>query len=342
MASRVYTRTGDVGRTSVGRERLSKMNPVVRLLGDMDMFMSRLGMLDAMLLERLRITSDQRAACLDVDSDACELLQVLSRRLWAARHDVSALQKYYYSLAGHVHKSLGAKPETSIRTLDAPKDDSNGSSSTLGRIFGTLYGTLFSSAEPQQQDIEGGWQPEDHGCPSPAEDEEEEESSSSTEECWSTDVDDDDYDDEDEHMYEMPSESSQSDVAIGSFQNHECVCCYCDHSRLVCSAQLQGDEILRWLETSMDSMSIHIPPLHHFVCPGGGDILVAEVHLCRSECRSLEIRLLDTITHPDTPDGFSVPPSVVQIQNRLSDWLFVLARFLYHSLHPETPEPVFT
>jgi cob(I)alamin adenosyltransferase len=76
------------------------------------------------------------------------------------------------------------------------------------------------------------------------------------------------------------------------------------------------------LEALIDQLDPRLAPLTTFVLPGGTRA-AAMLHLARTVCRRAEraIHALD-----DTPTR----PSIVQYLNRLSDLLFVLARFANH------------
>ena len=79
------------------------------------------------------------------------------------------------------------------------------------------------------------------------------------------------------------------------------------------------DDHVAQLETALDALNEHLPPLENFILPGGSR-LVAECHHARAVCRRAERRLVqvaasETINQP----GLSY-------LNRLSDYLFVVAR----------------
>ncbi|HEY1074350.1 MAG TPA: cob(I)yrinic acid a,c-diamide adenosyltransferase [Patescibacteria group bacterium] len=74
-------------------------------------------------------------------------------------------------------------------------------------------------------------------------------------------------------------------------------------------------------EKSIDVMTQDLPPLTQFILPGGG-VLSAQVHIARAVIRRCE-RLLVALED----EGSIVEPEVLQWVNRLSDWLFTLARF---------------
>ena len=91
------------------------------------------------------------------------------------------------------------------------------------------------------------------------------------------------------------------------------------------------EEDIIFLETHIDLMDKEIPELDHFILPGGHP-LSSLIHVSRSVCRRAERNALRV-------DGFAVEcPHSVQYINRLSDYLFTLARFiLFRSGGFETP-----
>ena len=84
-------------------------------------------------------------------------------------------------------------------------------------------------------------------------------------------------------------------------------------------------EATNLLETAIDSMNITLPPLTHFILPGGHST-VSYCHIARSICRRSE--RITTKLHSKQP----VPTEVLIYLNRLSDFLFVLARKLSKDL----------
>ncbi|TCK19275.1 ATP:cob(I)alamin adenosyltransferase [Thiogranum longum] len=78
------------------------------------------------------------------------------------------------------------------------------------------------------------------------------------------------------------------------------------------------------LEQQLDALNASLPMLKEFILPGGCTA-AAHCHLARSVCRRAERRL---ITLAGTE---SINPAAVQYINRLSDYLFVLARHLNRS-----------
>jgi cob(I)alamin adenosyltransferase len=77
-----------------------------------------------------------------------------------------------------------------------------------------------------------------------------------------------------------------------------------------------------WLEQQIDLLNDELKPLRSFVLPGGFPA-AAHLHLARTICRRAE-RLIAELKDQL---GESVTPEVLQYVNRLSDYLFVAARY---------------
>lgn len=79
-------------------------------------------------------------------------------------------------------------------------------------------------------------------------------------------------------------------------------------------------EYVTELENQIDGWNTHLPPLKDFILPAGS-MVTSQVHIARCYCRDAE-RLLVALNSRDD----NVSPLSLQFINRLSDWLFVLAR----------------
>ena len=75
------------------------------------------------------------------------------------------------------------------------------------------------------------------------------------------------------------------------------------------------------LEKEMDQMNEDLPEMTHFILPGGHPT-VSYCHIARTVCRRAE-RIISFL-HENEP----VPETLLSYINRLSDYLFVLARKL--------------
>lgn len=82
------------------------------------------------------------------------------------------------------------------------------------------------------------------------------------------------------------------------------------------------------LEDQIDAMDAELPPMTHFVLPGGHST-VSYCHITRCVCRRAE--RLATHLNEEEP----IDETVLTYLNRLSDYLFVLARKLSHDLNAE-------
>ncbi len=84
--------------------------------------------------------------------------------------------------------------------------------------------------------------------------------------------------------------------------------------------QLSENDVLT-LEQEIDAMNEHLPPLSSFILPGGHP-LVSLCHVCRTVCRRGERIIIKLASDMD------VDETLIKYINRLSDYLFVLAREL--------------
>jgi cob(I)alamin adenosyltransferase len=86
------------------------------------------------------------------------------------------------------------------------------------------------------------------------------------------------------------------------------------------------DEDVTLLEQEMDRMNESMPPMKHFILPGGHPIL-SQLHITRCICRRAErccVRL--------EQEREEVEQIIIKYLNRLSDYLFVLARYTGHQM----------
>ncbi|MEJ7559516.1 MAG: cob(I)yrinic acid a,c-diamide adenosyltransferase [Pedobacter sp.] len=88
---------------------------------------------------------------------------------------------------------------------------------------------------------------------------------------------------------------------------------------------------IKFLEDLMDQMGAELPELKHFILPGGNTI-VSYCHLARCICRKAERLVVHLGQESHVDEKMTV------YLNRLSDYLFVLARKL--NLDEGTPENI--
>jgi cob(I)alamin adenosyltransferase len=80
------------------------------------------------------------------------------------------------------------------------------------------------------------------------------------------------------------------------------------------------------LEKEIDSMNEKLPEMKHFILPGG-HMSVSTTHIARCVCRRAErwcVNMQD--------QNIFVEPLIIKYLNRLSDYLFILARYIGHLL----------
>jgi cob(I)alamin adenosyltransferase len=82
------------------------------------------------------------------------------------------------------------------------------------------------------------------------------------------------------------------------------------------------------LEHEMDQMNEVLPAMTHFVLPGG-HLAVSYAHVARTVCRRAERNIVRLTEHE------KVNPLIIRYVNRLSDYLFVLSRWMSKELSAE-------
>lgn len=79
-------------------------------------------------------------------------------------------------------------------------------------------------------------------------------------------------------------------------------------------------EQVEWLEQTIDEMTEELEALSNFILPGG-TMAAAQLHVARTVCRRAERIVSALQQNEDTSEH------VIAYINRLSDWLFTLARY---------------
>ena len=91
-----------------------------------------------------------------------------------------------------------------------------------------------------------------------------------------------------------------------------------------------NDKHITWLETQIDRLNSTLSPLKDFILPTGS-ALVSQLHIARSVCRRAERQAV--ALHTERHDA--IRDTALSFINRLSDWLFVAARFCTETSHTE-------
>ncbi len=89
-----------------------------------------------------------------------------------------------------------------------------------------------------------------------------------------------------------------------------------------------SEEDIDFLEKEMDQMNEELPEMTHFILPGG-HTTVSYCHVARTVCRRAE--RMASYLHENEP----LPDTLLSYINRLSDYLFVLARKLSKDLQAQ-------
>lgn len=88
--------------------------------------------------------------------------------------------------------------------------------------------------------------------------------------------------------------------------------------------EITPEQITR-LEAAIDHMEAVLPPLSGFILPGG-HMAASWAHIARTVCRRVERKIVGLFE--DDPGEIPIPLQRMLVYiNRLSDYLFVLARF---------------
>ncbi len=83
------------------------------------------------------------------------------------------------------------------------------------------------------------------------------------------------------------------------------------------------DHLITSLENDIDQMDSSLVPLRNFILPGG-DPAASAFHICRTVCRRLERQMVDFEEHHNG----EVPEKALIFINRLSDYFFVISRYV--------------
>ena len=93
-----------------------------------------------------------------------------------------------------------------------------------------------------------------------------------------------------------------------------------------------ADGSVAQLEAWIDEIQDELPELRAFILPGGSEV-VSMCHVCRTVVRRLERSMV--VWHEES--GENVSEDVWQFVNRLSDYCFVLARYVAKNLEISIP-----
>lgn len=84
-----------------------------------------------------------------------------------------------------------------------------------------------------------------------------------------------------------------------------------------------SDEFIKDMELEIDKLDSELSPLTNFILPGG-TLAASSIHMCRTNARTVERKLV----HYHRMTKEELPQNSMIFLNRLSDYLFVLARYV--------------
>jgi cob(I)alamin adenosyltransferase len=131
-----------------------------------------------------------------------------------------------------------------------------------------------------------------------------------------------------DHINDLPSKSVIKEIQDRLFTIGSSLACDPDKEPLMKLPDLKEEDVV-FLEKEMDKMNEGLPVMKNFILPGG-HIAVSTTHVARCVCRRAE-RLCVSLQQQE----LFVDPLVIKYLNRLSDYLFVLARYIAHLLNVE-------
>jgi cob(I)alamin adenosyltransferase len=120
-------------------------------------------------------------------------------------------------------------------------------------------------------------------------------------------------------MCESPIWHIVVDAQLGLVQNR-----LFDIGAILAGAEMEvTEDAVCQLEKWIDDMQQELPALREFILPGGNEV-VSLCHVCRTVARRLERNIVDWCDSEEK----ALPEKVVCYVNRLSDYCFVLARWI--------------
>lgn len=128
-----------------------------------------------------------------------------------------------------------------------------------------------------------------------------------------------------DHFTDEPSKIILKEIQDRLFTIGSSLACDPDKEPLMKIPDLKEEDIVL-LEQQIDKMNDSLPEMKSFILPGG-HLAVSTTHIARCVCRRAERLCVNMQQH----DLF-VDPLVIKYLNRLSDYLFVLARYVGHLL----------
>lgn len=131
-----------------------------------------------------------------------------------------------------------------------------------------------------------------------------------------------------DHLVDMHSKGILKEIQDRLFTIGSSLACDPDKEPALRIPDLEeGDIVL--LEKEIDAMNGVLAPMKSFILPGG-HVAISTTHVTRCVCRRAERLCVNMMEN-----NLFVEPLVIKYLNRLSDYLFVLARYAGHLLKVE-------
>lgn len=128
-----------------------------------------------------------------------------------------------------------------------------------------------------------------------------------------------------DHLTHQPSKNILKEIQDRLFTIGSSLACDPDkESQLKIPDLKEGDIVL--LEKEIDKMNEELSEMKSFILPGG-HVAISNAHVTRCVCRRAERICVNMQEH-----DLIVNPLIIKYLNRLSDYLFVLARYIGHLL----------
>lgn len=127
---------------------------------------------------------------------------------------------------------------------------------------------------------------------------------------------------------DIPLQASLKEIQDRLFTIGAALACDPDKESRMKIPDLKLEDVVR-LEQEMDSMDEKLEPLQQFILPGGHPT-VSQIHITRCVCRRAERLIVQLLIREEGDDNL-----IIQYMNRLSDYLFTLARYIAKSMNIE-------
>lgn len=131
-----------------------------------------------------------------------------------------------------------------------------------------------------------------------------------------------------DQLSQQPLKNDLKEIQDRLFTIGSSLACDPDKEPLLKIPDLKESDI-EFLEKNIDMMNTELKPMKSFILPGG-HIAISTAHVTRCVCRRAERICVNMQEHE-----LFVDPLVIKYLNRLSDYLFVLARYAGHLLGVE-------